>query len=61
VDGHRADHQRHHCVFRNAEREQGYEGRLRASVVCGFRAGNALDRTLSESARILGYLFFERV
>ena len=59
--GHRADHQRHHCVFRDAERKQGNERRLRSGIVGRFRSSNALNCALSESARILRQFFLERI
>ena len=51
VDGHGADHQRHHGVGRNAEREQRNEGGLRAGIVGRLRPGHALDGALARSAR----------
>ncbi len=51
VDGHRADHQRHHGVLGNAERQQRNERRLRAGIVGRFRSGDALDRALAELRR----------
>jgi hypothetical protein len=44
VDGHRAHHQRHHRVGRNAQRQQRDEGGLRAGVV--GRLGAATPRML---------------
>ena len=61
VDGHRADHQRHHRVGRNAQRQQRNEGGLRAGVVGALRPRHAFDRALAEARRILGDLLFERV
>ena len=52
VDGHRADHQRHHRVGRDAERQQRNEGGLRAGVVGRFRPGHALDGAAAEARRV---------
>ena len=49
LDHHRADHQRHDGVARNAERQQRDEARLRAGIVGGFRRGDALDRAVAEA------------
>ncbi len=48
VDGHRADHQRHHRVRRNAERQQRNERGLRGGVVGAFRRRDAFDRAPAE-------------
>ena len=61
VDGHRADHQRHHRVGRDAEREQRNERGLRAGIVGGLRPCHAFDRALAEARRILGQLLLQRV
>ena len=61
VDGHGADHQRHHGVGRDAEREQRNEGGLRAGVVGRFRPGDALDGAAAEARGILGELLLQRV
>ena len=61
VDGHRADHQRHHRIRRNAEREQRNERGLRAGIVGALGSGHALDGAAAEAARILGELLLERV
>ena len=61
MDGHRAHHQRHHGVGRNAQREQRNEGRLRAGVVGGFGTGDAFNRALAKAARILRDLLLDRV
>ena len=57
----RADHQRHHRVGRDAEREQRDERGLRAGVVGGLRRRHALDRALAEARRVLGDLLLQRV
>ena len=53
VDGHGADHQRHHGVRRDAEREQRNERGLRRRVVGAFRRRHAFDRAAAEPRRIL--------
>jgi hypothetical protein len=61
LDHHGADHQGHHGVGRDAEREQRDEGGLRAGVVRRFGRRHALDRTLAELVRVLGDLLLQRV
>ena len=51
VDHQRADHQRHHGIARNAERQHRDERGLRARIVGGFRSGDALDRAVAELRR----------
>src|SRR5437868_3480731 len=53
LDHERTDHERHHGVRRDAEREHRDEGGLRACVVRRFRRGDALDRALAESFGVL--------
>ena len=48
VDGHGADHQRHHRVRRDAEREQRNERGLRGRVVGAFRRRDAFDGAAAE-------------
>ena len=48
VNGHRADHQRHHRVRRDAERQQRNERGLRRGIVGAFRRRDAFDRALAE-------------
>jgi hypothetical protein len=48
VDHHGADHQRHHRVAGQSEREHRDERGLRARVVGRLRPGDALDRTFAE-------------
>ena len=61
VDGHGADHQRHHRIGRDAERQQRDEGGLRAGIVGGLGAGHALDGAAAEAGRVLGELLLQRV
>src|SRR6266849_3594107 len=58
---HRADHQRHDRVGRDAEREERDERALRARVVRRFRPGHALDGAPAEAARVLRQLLLQRV
>ena len=58
VDGERADHQRHHRVAGNAERQHRDERGLRAGIVGGFRPGHALDRAVAELRGIAATTFF---
>jgi hypothetical protein len=48
VDGHRAHHQRHHGVGRDAQRQQRDEGGLRAGVVGRLGRRDAADVALAE-------------
>ena len=50
LDDHRADHQRHHRIGRDAQRQHRDEGGLRAGIVGRFRPGDACDRALAELA-----------
>ena len=61
VDGHGADHQGHHRVGRDAEREQRNEGRLGAGVVGRLGPRHALDGAASEARGVLGELLLQRV
>ncbi|MNI26530.1 hypothetical protein D3C73_802320 [compost metagenome] len=61
VDRHCADHQRHHGVTRDTERQQRNERRLCGSVVRRFRASQAGRMALAEAFRILRDLLFQRV
>ncbi len=61
MDGHGADHQRHHRVRRDAEREQRDERGLRGGIIRAFRRRHALDRAAAEPRRILGDLLLEGV
>ena len=61
MDGHGADHQRHHRVGRNAEREQRNERGLRRRVVGAFRRRHAFDGAAAEALRMLGHPLLERV
>src|SRR5216684_2929622 len=61
VDGHRADHQGHDRIGRDAEREERDERALRARVVRRFRPGHALDGAPAEAARVLRQLLLQRV
>ena len=61
VDRHGADHQRHHGVGRDAEREQRNERGLRGGVVGAFRCRNALDRAAPEALGVLRDLLLEGV
>ena len=58
VDRQRADHQRHHGVAGNAERQHRDERGLRAGIVGGFRPGDALDRAVAEARRDRATTFF---
>ena len=53
LDDHRADHQRHDRIGRNAERQHRDERGLRAGIVGRFRPGDACDRALAEFLRVL--------
>ncbi len=48
LDDHRADHQRHHRIGRDAERQHRDERGLRAGIVGRFRPGDAGDGALAE-------------
>ena len=61
LDDHRADHQRHHRIGRNAERQHRDEGGLRAGIVGRFRPGDAFDGALAEFLRVLRRRFFSTV
>ncbi len=61
VNGHRADHQRHHRVRRNTERQQRDERGLGGGIVGAFGRRNAFDRAAAEPLRVLRYLLLERV
>ena len=58
-----ADHQSHHGIRRNAEREHRNEARLCAGIVCRFGAGYAADVALSKGriGLFAGKLLFKGV
>jgi hypothetical protein len=61
LDDHRADHQRHHRVRRNAEGEHRDERGLRTGIVGRFRTGNPGDRPVAEFFRMFRNLLLDRV
>src|SRR5690606_31530777 len=61
VDHHRADHQRHHRIRRQAHDQQRNEGSLGAGIVGRLRPGNPFDGALAEARRVLGQAFLDHV
>ena len=61
LDQHRADHQRHDAVRRDAQGQHRDERGLRRSVVGRFRGGNAFNRPFAEFLRMFGGFLGQRV
>ena len=61
LNDHRADHQRHHRVGRNAQRQHRDERGLRTGVVCRLRRRHAFDGPLAEIGLVLRHFLFQCV
>lgn len=61
VDGHGANHHRHHRVRWNTDGQQRDEGGLGTGIVGRFRPRHTLDGATAKAGRVTGHLLFNRI